>query len=154
MIKITDQYFWNLIFLIFFIALVVMGSIILSTESRITFSELGIFDVLVITLASWRAVQFVAHDNVTKFIREQLYDLKKTRNKFTLEKPKNGPRRTLIDLITSSSSLGLWMTASVIFFYLITPYSIYPLTFMALSSVVTLLQSIANILNNHGGKND
>jgi len=140
MIKITDQYFWHLIFLVFFGVLVTMGTIILDTESRIPFAELSFLDIAIIVLASWRLVYFMAYDTMTKFFREQFYDLKKTGRKLTLEKPKNGPRRTLIDLITNPSSLGLWMTASVIFFYLITPYALYPLIFLAFSAVVTMIQ--------------
>jgi hypothetical protein len=140
MIKITDQYFWNLVFLVFFGAMVVMGVIILETESRIPLSELSFFDITIIILASWRLVYLIAYENITKFFREQFYDLKKTGRAFSLQKPKYGPRRTLVDLITSPSSLGLWMTASVTFFYLVTPYALYLFIFMALSAVVTLFQ--------------
>ena len=146
MIKITNQYFWHLFFLLFFVVLIVMGVIILDTESRIPLSELGLFDMAVITLASWRLVRFVAYDNITKFFREQFYDLKKTGRSFSLTKPQTGPRRTIIDLIVSPWNLGLWMTASVTFFYLITPYALYPLLFLTLSALVALLQLVSDAI--------
>jgi len=124
-----------------------MGAIILETESRIPLSELGLFDMIIIVLASWRLMYLVAYENITKFFREQFYDLKKTGRKLTLEKPKNGPRRTLVDLITSPTSLGLWMTASVTFFYLITPYALYLFIFVALSALVTLFQLGVNAVS-------
>ena len=123
-----------------------MGVIILDTESRIPLSELSLFDFSIITLASWRLVRFVAYDNITKFFREQFYDLKNTGRSFSLIKPKTGPRRTLIDLVTSPWNLGLWMTALVTFFYLMTAYALYPLLFLALSSLVTFLQLITDKL--------
>ena len=142
MIKITDQYFWNLVFIFFFGFLVVMGIIILDTESRIPWTEIGFVDFALITLASWRLTHFFANDNSTRFLREQLYDLKETSKSLALEKPKTGPRRTLIDLITSPWAFGLWMTASVTFFYLITAYALYPVIILSVSAVVSILQII------------
>ncbi|NCO61872.1 hypothetical protein GW879_00250, partial [Candidatus Kaiserbacteria bacterium] len=54
MIRITDQYFWNLVFSIFFLILIIMGAIILDTEARIPYEELTIVDFTLMTLASWR----------------------------------------------------------------------------------------------------
>ncbi len=142
MIKITDQYFWNVVFLFFFGFLVVMGVIILDTESRIPWADISLLDFALITLASWRLTHFFSSDNSTKFLREQLYDLKETSKSLALEKPKTGPRRTLIDLITSPWALGLWMTASVTFFYLITSYALYPVIILSLSALVSILQLV------------
>jgi Protein of unknown function (DUF1360) len=95
MIKITDQYFWNFVFLAFFGFLLIMATIILDTESRIPLSALSKFDLAVIVLASWRLTRLFSSDTTTKFFREQFYDLKKTTRTITLEKPVAGPRRTI-----------------------------------------------------------
>lgn len=142
MLKITDQYFWNFVFIIFFGFLLVMAVIILETESRIKLAEVSLFDLALITLASWRLTHFFGVDHTTKFLREQLYDLKQTTKSLSLEKPKAGPRRTLIDLITSPYSFGLWMTTSVTFFYLLSAYAFYIVVILALSAIVALLQII------------
>ncbi len=142
MIKITDQYFWNVVFLFFFGFLIVMAIIILDTESRIPWAEITLFDFALITLASWRLTHFFSSDNSTKFLREQLYDLKATTKSYALEKPKTGPRRTLIDLITSPWALGLWMTACVTFIYLLTAFALYPVIILSLSAVVSILQIV------------
>lgn len=148
MIKITDQYFWNFVFLVFFVCLVVMATIILDTESRLLVTELGKFDVAVIVLASWRLVRFFSSDGTTKFFREQFYDLKKTVRTITLEKPLNGPRRTVLDIILSPWSLGLGLTAVVTFLYLISAYFFYPVLFLAVSGLVALLQMGSEYLEN------
>jgi hypothetical protein len=57
MIKVTDQYFWNLVFLVFFLGLVVMGSIIIATESRIDLADLTVVDYVLLTLATWRVTR-------------------------------------------------------------------------------------------------
>lgn len=140
MIKITDQYFWNFVFLFFFGFLLVMATIILETETRIPLSDLSKFDLAVIILASWRLMRLVANDESTKFFREQFYDVKKTVRSYTLEAPVSGPKRTLIEIIHSPWSFGLGTTALVTFLYLITSYTLYPILLLALAGLVSLLQ--------------
>lgn len=146
MIRITDQYFWNVVFGIFFVLLVVMGAIILETEARIPYTELTFTDFALITLATWRLIRLFVYDAITKFIREQFYDLKKVGKGMVLEKPKFGPRRTIADLLSCVWCFGLWAAASVTFFYLLTPYAYYITIFLAISSVASFLQILTNMV--------
>lgn len=146
MIRITDQYFWNLVFTFFFAVLVVMGVIILETESRISLTELTLVDYVIITLASWRVIRLFVYDAVTRWFREQFYDVQKSALGTELVKPKVGPRRTLADLLSCPWCFGIWATAMVMFFYLLTPYAIYPTVFLALSAVASSLQIIMNLI--------
>ncbi len=146
MIRITDQYFWNVVFGIFFVILVVMGAIILETEARIPYTELTFTDFALITLATWRLIRLFVYDAITKFIREQFYDLKKVGKGMVLEKPKFGPRRTIADLLSCVWCFGLWAAASVTFFYLLTPYAYYITIFLAISSVASFLQILTNMV--------
>jgi Protein of unknown function (DUF1360) len=144
--RITDQYFWNFVFSVFFFILVVMGSIILETESRINLDELSTVDFVLMTLATWRLTRLFVYDNITKFIREQFWDVVKAGKGYTLEKPKVGPRRTMADLLSCPWCIGVWAAAVVIFFYLITPYATYPVMLLALSAVATFLQLLSNLV--------
>ena len=144
--RITDQYFWNFVFSVFFFILVVMGSIILETESRINLDELSTVDFVLMTLASWRLTRLFVYDNITKFIREQFWDVVKAGKGYTLEKPKVGPRRTMADLLSCPWCIGIWAAATVIFFYLVTPYATYPIMLLALSAVATFLQLLSNLV--------
>jgi hypothetical protein len=146
MIKITDQYFWNVVFLVFFLILVAMGAIILETESRILFSELKLVDYVLITLATWRLTRLFLYDAITKFFREQFWDLVKEGKGYELEKPKFGPRRTLADLLSCPWCFGTWAAATIIFFYLLTPYAVFPVMILALSAVASFLQICSNLL--------
>ena len=114
MIRITDQYFWNFVFTIFFLILVVMGAIILETESRIRLTELSLTDYVLVTLASWRLTRLFVYDAITKFFREQFWDVVKVGKGFSLEKPKVGPRRTIADLLSCVWCFGLWASSTVI----------------------------------------
>lgn len=144
MIKITDQYFWNVVFSLFFLSLMIMGTIILETESRIPFAQLTIVDFTLITLASWRLTRLFVYDAITKFFREQFYDVVKAGKGMELEKPKFGPRRTLADLLSCPWCFSIWAAATVIFFYLLTPYAFFPILILAISAVASFLQILSN----------
>ncbi len=146
MIRITDQYFWNVVFGIFFVILIVMGAIILETEARIPYTELTFTDFALITLATWRLIRLFVYDAITKFLREQFYDLKKVGKGMVLEKPKFGPRRTIADLLSCPWCFGMWAAATVTFFYLLTPYAYYVTIFLAISAVASFLQILTNMV--------
>ena len=146
MLRITDQYFWNFVFSIFFIVLIIMGAIILETEARVPLVDLTLYDYVLITLASWRLTRLFVYDTVTKFVREQFWDVKKVGKGFRLEKPKTGPRRTLADLFDCPWCFGLWAAASITFFYLITPYAVFPVVLLAVGAVATFLQLLSNMV--------
>lgn len=146
MIRLTDQYFWNFVFLIFFLVLVTMGAIILESEARIKLTELTLTDYTLVTLASWRLTRLFVYDTITKFFREQFWDVVKVGKGFRLEKPKVGPRRTLADLLSCPWCFGVWSSATVIFFYLLTPYAIFPVALLAVGAVASFLQILSNLV--------
>ena len=146
MIRVTDQYFWNVVFSLFFLLLVIMGAIILDTESRIPLTDLAVVDYVLITLASWRLTRLFVYDAVTRFFREQFWDVVKVGRSNELQKPKTGPRRTLADLLDCPWCFGMWATATVTFFYLLTSFAVFPVVLLALSGVATFLQLLANLV--------
>jgi len=146
MLRVTDQYFWNAVFSVFFLILVVMFAIILETESRIPLAELTLLDYALVTLASWRLTRLFVYDVITKFLREQFLDVKKVGRGYTLEKPKGGPRRTLADLFSCPWCFGVWAATIVSFCYLITPYAVYPVIILAIAGVATFLQLLSNLV--------
>jgi len=146
MLKITEQYFWNFVFLTFFFVLVIVGSIILETESRFLVSDITWFDAVLVVLGAWRLTRFVTSDSTTKFFREQFYDLKKTTRSLTLEVPTTGVRRAILEVLLNPWNISLGVGALVIFVYALTPYAVYPIALLALSGVVSLLETGTNLL--------
>lgn len=144
--RITDQYFWNVVFLVFFSVLVFMATIILQSEAYKLYTELTFIDFTLITLASFRLIRLVVYDKIFAFFREQFYDAEEYKGKVLLVKPENGPRRTLADLLSCPWCFGIWATAMISFFYLLTPYAMFPILVLALSSVATFLQILANLI--------
>jgi Protein of unknown function (DUF1360) len=146
--RISDQYFWNFVFSMFFLVLVIMAAIILETEARVRPSQLTFTDFALMTLATWRLTRLFVYDSITRFFREQFWDVVKVGKGWALEKPKTGPRRTIADLLSCPWCFGMWSAAVVIFAYLVTPYAIYPILLLAISAVGTFLQLLSNLVGN------
>lgn len=144
--RITDQYFWNVVFLIFFLCLVFMGTIILQSESYKVYSDLTMVDFALMTLATFRIIRAVIYDKIFAFFREQFYDAEEYKGKIVLTKPATGPRRTLADLLSCPWCFGVWAGAMVSFFYLLTPYAFFPVMFLALSAAASFLQVLSNLV--------
>lgn len=145
MIRITDQYFWNVVFGLFFLGLVTMAVIILETEARISWSELTSLDIVLLSLATYRLTRLMLNDAITKFFREQFWDTDELRGKIVLVKPPKGPRRTLADLMSCPWCFGIWSAATVIFFYLLTPYAEIPVLILAIAGLGTWFHQVGQL---------
>ena len=144
--RITDQYLWNVVFLLFFACLVFMATVILQSEAIKPYEELTLVDFVLISLASFRVVRLVVYDRIFAFFREQFYDATEYKGKVVLVKPESGPRRTVADLLTCPWCFGVWAVGMVSFFYLITAYAFFPVLVLALSAVATFLQLVSNMI--------
>jgi hypothetical protein len=152
MIRITEQYIWQVIFSLVFLVLVFLGIVILDTESRLAYADLTLIDYALITLATWRLIRLFVYDAITKFIREQFADAIKELDAHVLVKPKSGPRRTLYELFHCPWCIGVWLAATVTFFYLLTPLAVFPIILLAISAVASFLQLLSNLVGNHAEK--
>lgn len=148
MFRVTDQYVWNIVFLLFFCALVLLGVFILEDHATLEPSALGVFDITLIALATWRLVRLFLYDTIMKWFREQFWDIDESGQENSLQKPTRGPRRTIADLLSCPWCLGTWAAAVVIFFYLLTPLFFYLVLILAVSSLATLLHNLSWFLVN------
>ena len=144
--RLTNQYFWNIIFTIFFLVLIFLGAVILEGEAYMSYADLDFMDYVIISLASFRLIRLVINDRVTAFFREQFWDAKETKTKVVLTKPKSGPRRTLADLLSCPWCFGIWSAATITFFYLLTPAAYFPILVLAIAGVATLFHQLACLL--------
>jgi hypothetical protein len=144
--RITDQYFWNVVFTGFFIVLVILMAIILDTEMIRDVATLTLTDFVLMTLATWRLIRLFVYDAVTKFFREQFWDVEKTKTGLMLVKPERGPRRTIADLLSCPWCFGVWAGALVVFAYLTFAWAWYVVAFLAIAAAATFLQLLANLV--------
>jgi Protein of unknown function (DUF1360) len=144
--RITDQYFWNFVFSLFFLSLIFMGTVILDGEAYRAYESLTPFDIALMVLATFRLIRLFVYDKITAFFREQFLDVVETKNGIALVKPDRGPRRTLADLLSCPWCFGVWASSTVAFFYLLTPYAFFPTLILALGALGTLFQLLANLI--------
>lgn len=123
-----------------------MGAVILEGEAYKPFETLTLADYTLMVLASFRLVRLFVYDKITAFLREQFYDVTEGRHGPTLVKPEFGPRRTLADLLSCPWCFGIWASATVSFFYLLTPHAFYPVMLLAIGAVGSLIQVLANMI--------
>ncbi len=144
--RITDQYFWNLVFSLVFLLFIFMGTVILEGEAYRTYDSLRPLDLVLITLASFRVIRLVVYDKITAFFREQFYDTIPGKGGFVFVEPEKGPRRTIADLLSCPWCIGIWAAATVAFFYLLTPYALFPVLMLAIAAVASMLQLLSNLI--------
>ena len=123
-----------------------LGGYLLQTYGYFSPFAANYFDLLLITLASFRLIRLVVYDKIFAFFREQFWNATEVNGELVLTKPARGPRRTLAELLLCPWCFGVWASATVSFFYFLTPYAFYPTLFMAIAAVASLLQLLANLI--------
>lgn len=148
MIRVTDQYFWNFVFALFFLTITgTMAVIVLSPDVYKPLPTFTPMDLVLIVLATHRLIRLFVYDVITKFFREQFYDAETNkRGEVMLYKPPHGPRRTLADLLSCPWCFGVWAAAVTVFLYAVTPYTYYFVLLLAVASVATTLQLTTNLI--------
>ena len=144
--RITDQYFWNIVFSALFLSFLVSGTIILETNATASLHTLTLSEFAILSLATFRLTQLFVYDKITAFFREQFYNARVTKTGTILEKPVTGARRTLADLLSCPWCFGVWAGTMVVFFYALTPYAWYPILILAISGVGSALQIFVNMI--------
>ena len=139
----VNQNFWHVILSGFFVALVVCEMAILQVHAYRSFATIDLFDMTLITLATWRLIRLFVYDKIMSFFRDLFYNVDETG---VLIKPKRGFRRAVIDLLTCPWCFGVWATTMVVFFYFLSPFAFYPIFILAISVIATTLQIIVNAI--------
>ena len=146
MIRTVDQYIWNIVFLAFFLLVVIGGMNILAESSYIGYGALGVFDIILLSLAAFRLTRLFVYDTIMKFFREMFFNAEVINGEVILTKPIRGPRRTIADLISCPWCFGMWSAGFVIFFYLLTPWAYVPVAFLAVAGIGSFIQILANLV--------
>ncbi len=142
--RISDQYLWNFLFCLLFISFMISGMVVLDSSAARPLGEVSALEFIVLSLATLRLTRLFVYDKISAFFREQFYDVVESRGKRTLQKPESGPRRTLADLLSCPWCIGMWMGATVVFFFYLTIYAWFPILALAVAGVGSILQLLAN----------
>lgn len=119
----------------------------------------GMFDVLVITVASFRMIRGLTYDKAMCYVREYFqYDKERVEQdgkQYVLKKP-TGPnlRSTIFETIDCLWCVGLWLTTFVIFMYYISPYTRFVVLVFAAAAVASIFQVFAKWLGAIGERTE
>jgi hypothetical protein len=143
--RFTDQHLWNIVFTILFIGYVVALGILLKFYAPFSIAAMTPMELLLLALASLRLTRLFVYDKITAFWREQFLDTNPATG--ALVKPGFGVRRTLADLFSCPWCVGMWAAATVVFFYYYAQdLAWYPILFLAIASLASFLQVLANMI--------
>lgn len=127
-------HFWYTALSLFFAALAVWGYVWLAENGRLV-AWIPLADFFLMVLATQRLTRLATYDIITAFVREW----------FAGEDPES-LRGTLGALLNCPWCTGLWFALVVAFFYFATPIAWYAILVLALSSVATFIQLLANFI--------
>jgi hypothetical protein len=147
--RITNQYIWNFILSLFFIVLLVVASMGIAQYSTMTVRDLGLFDLAIITLATWRLIRLFVYDAISTFFRDQFLDEVLQNGEKVLVKPARGLRRALAELIACPWCVGVWFAAMVTALYVLAPVLHFVFYILALSAIATYLQILSNLTGHY-----
>lgn len=125
--------FWNLFFAVFFaaIAIAMLGYLHQLYGQAPTWIPL--FDLVLIALATMRLTRLFVYDAVMAFFRN-----------WFVGSPRGSFLSTIGVLVNCPWCLGLWFSLFVVFFYFLSPFSWFFILFLAVASLASFLQIVAN----------
>lgn len=124
-----DQTIWNIVFTIAYAIAVIISANILYRRGEFPIS-IPALDLIIISLAIFRLIRLFVYDSVTQYVRDYF------------ERFDAGPGRTIADLLSCPWCTGVWMALIVLFFYVYSPFSWYPITLFALAGIGSSFQVI------------
>lgn len=125
-------HFWNFFLTLFYALLVIAAVGYLASVGRI-FYDIPVRDLILIALAIFRLTRLFTYDVIMQFVR----------NWFVGAEP-NTLRHTLGILVNCPWCTGLWFSLVVLFFYFATIYSWPVILILALASLASFFQILAN----------
>lgn len=129
--------FWNIVFALFFVAIVLKGTFLLFLWGRMPVT-VAPWDFLLMALAVFRLVRLFCYDVITKFVRDTLSQAKP-----------DSFFGTLSALLHCPWCTGLWFAFFVVFAFYATPFAWPIILVLAIAGVASFIQVLANLVGWH-----
>ena len=136
-----NQHAWNaLIFILYPIAIVGAYLAIDRLIGIRNLSLLSTFDIIIMTLATFRIIRLITFDKIFGFARAMFMDIQPDG---TETKPPSGFRRAIAELMECQWCTGVWAGLFVIIVYMITPIGRFAALILAISALASFMQVIS-----------
>jgi len=129
--------FWNVLFGVFFAALVLIGTDWLLREGLLA-RHISVGDFVLMALAIFRLIRLASYDVITQFIRTAVAG--KDPGTFV---------GTFAQLINCPWCTGLWFSFFVVFFYFASAIAWPIILILALAGIATFFQVLSNLVGWH-----
>ncbi|MEX0932787.1 MAG: DUF1360 domain-containing protein [Candidatus Pacearchaeota archaeon] len=133
------QNFWNFTFSVLFILVAFYLSYkIIQTNPRFL-TNLGVLELTIISLATFRMIRLVAYNKIMSFLRDFF-------------ERKNSFMRTIYELIICPWCVGIWMALAVLSIYFLIPGDLGKIfiSIIAIAGLASLIQSLALMMERIG----
>ena len=130
----TRQNAWNFTSLFVYLALVILVGYILEKNGH-SIRNIGLKDLIIITLASYRMTRILVFEKILKFFRDFV---KSKQNYYVLN--------TIRFIITCPWCAGVWITLVIVVLYFLVPYGVFLVYILALSGIASFLVLLANLV--------
>ena len=159
-----DQGMWNAIFAIAF--LVVFALVYWGLTDGLDYtrwiSQITVFDLSILMLATFRVVRLVSYDKIFQFVRDWFLDRSESQATTAstaavcstcqvsldaaMRKPVGGPRRTVAELLECLWCTGLWAALATIAIYFSTSIGKLFVIMLAIAAVGSFLQNFSKMI--------
>lgn len=145
------QHFWYMVYSIFFLLFAFLLLWSLNEELGSLPTDIPIFDLVIIVLATFRLTRLFVYDKITFFIRDMLQHGEET---YTQEgvtyvrkvERSNGMLRTAYELVTCPWCFSIWAALLVTYAYFVRVELFwFPILIFAISGVAGAVQIIVNM---------
>lgn len=133
---------------IFFTILIIAVSFSSQVQARMV--HLSPFDLLLLSLATFRLTRLFVYDGIMQFVRDLFLRKKEIQHdgevEVKREKPRGGIARLFADLLACPWCTGMWMALLVLSLFVFFPESIFLISVLAIAGLSTLIQIGANLI--------
>lgn len=150
--KKDDQNFWNVMFSGFFLVVAIGMIYSLYRVNGSLPTTVPAFDLILITLATFRLTRLFVYDKITRFLRDMFQHAEERYSQegityFTKVERTSGPLRTAYELLICPWCFSIWAALFVTYGYFIATEILWlPILILAVSGLATAVQIAVNMI--------
>lgn len=134
--------------IIFFILVFLFNYILFDIKLIRSFDDIKTFDLILISLTTFRLVRLFVYDSVAQYIRDWFLDIREVTidgvSMLERSKPQAGFRRLMTDLLACPWCTSVWVSMFATFVYLLLPGLFFAYLVFAISGIASFVQISIN----------